>query len=153
MFYHVSIQDDGMTYGRKSFASEPFALSMFLDDGQLAVKSPAQLQELGLPASPNKTFEFDASFNWLQDPGHGWLQVDRTLYEQVCARFGWNASTFSYQDDEFVYLEEDCDGPSFIRLLNTLVGTRLNNLFLPQYHSHRDGCGWVRNLERIEADE
>ena len=55
-------------------------------------------------------------FKWWNDPGHGWLQVPLDIYNLV----GFKASEYSYLDKHFpsggfVYLEEDCDAPGFIK--------------------------------------
>jgi hypothetical protein len=53
--------------------------------------------------------EIEATFH--SDGGHGWLQIPKQVYLAV----GYLASDCSYQDDEFVYLEEDCDASRFKR--------------------------------------
>lgn len=46
------------------------------------------------------------------DPGHGWAQVPVKIIEQLgIAR---EISGCSYEDDRFVYLEEDCDLGIFV---------------------------------------
>ena len=51
-------------------------------------------------------------FRFIEDPGHGWLEVDRADLN----RFGLGASTSgcSYQNRDKVYLEEDCDAGPFV---------------------------------------
>lgn len=44
-------------------------------------------------------------FVFYTDPGHGWLQVPKALAKEL----GIKPSTYSYQDREYLYLEEDCD--------------------------------------------
>ena len=55
----------------------------------------------------NPTFEF------IMDPGHGWLRVPMKLLED------WDIdiliSEYSYRTREFAYLEEDCDAGIFSR--------------------------------------
>ena len=41
---------------------------------------------------------------WIVDTAHAWLKVPKQEYEE--SKF--QASKYSYQDDEYVYLEEDC---------------------------------------------
>lgn len=43
--------------------------------------------------------------HWHLDAGHGWLQVPLATCE------GLDISTYSYQDEKWAYLEEDCDAP------------------------------------------
>lgn len=49
---------------------------------------------------------------WFSDAAHGWLRVPR---EYIPAELGNSISRYSYCDSEFVYLEEDCDAPRFMR--------------------------------------
>jgi len=42
---------------------------------------------------------------FITDEGHGWLRIPKDIYELS----GYKASNFSYKDDDYVYLEEDCD--------------------------------------------
>jgi len=46
-------------------------------------------------------------FRFVEDPGHGWLEVPRYLVEQY--GIADKISSCSYQDGKMVYLEEDCD--------------------------------------------
>lgn len=51
-----------------------------------------------------------------EDSGHGWLAV----HEDLLARFGLSQADFtqySYRYQEHVFLEEDCDAPSFIAFM------------------------------------
>lgn len=54
----------------------------------------------------NPTFEF------ISDPGHGWLRVPMKLIEN------WNIdiliSPYSYRTTKYAYLEEDCDASVFL---------------------------------------
>ena len=53
-----------------------------------------------------------ATFIYHQDPGHGWLQVPvRYLDDLGIVR---KITVFSYLNGSTVYLEEDCDMPTFI---------------------------------------
>ena len=55
------------------------------------------------------------SFNYYQDPGHGWVEVDK----QMLVDLGINEliSDCSYVNDNKVYLEEDCDADLFLKEL------------------------------------
>lgn len=50
----------------------------------------------------------------IYDCGHSWLQVSK----KEMARIGFLGKTtgFSFEDDDFVYLEEDCDLTTFIKM-------------------------------------
>lgn len=45
------------------------------------------------------------------DPSHGWLRVSKEAFPQVNS----SISSFSYQDKNFYYLEEDLDATTFIK--------------------------------------
>jgi hypothetical protein len=47
-----------------------------------------------------------------EDPGHGWLQVPKQLIHFLA--LGDQISTCSYQDHDYVYLEEDLDAGIFL---------------------------------------
>lgn len=49
------------------------------------------------------------------DPSHGWLAVKRTLLKELGLLE--KISSYSYQNGETVYLEEDCDASIFINTL------------------------------------
>jgi len=48
---------------------------------------------------------------WLRTDGHGFLRVPWSVFKTVY----FIPSVFSVHDGEYVYLEEDCDGPNFLR--------------------------------------
>jgi hypothetical protein len=50
------------------------------------------------------------SYRFIEDPGHGWLEVDRAEVE----RLGVSVSSYSYIRGSKVYLEEDCDMGRFV---------------------------------------
>jgi hypothetical protein len=47
------------------------------------------------------------SYLYIQDPGHGWVRV--SLKEIIRLGIAEKISTYSYQNGQYVYLEEDCD--------------------------------------------
>lgn len=57
---------------------------------------------------------FELTFH--SDPGHGWLQVPHSLIYELSIQE--QVSPYSYMDDVYVYLEEDCDLSVFIRAMN-----------------------------------
>ena len=82
-------------------------------------------------------------FTWHVDPAHAWLQVAKTCFERV----GLNEShitKYSYHDNEFYYLEEDCDAATFI---NALPGSFDNAAFRSEIH-YTD-YAFIRSLERV----
>ena len=50
-------------------------------------------------------------FVFHSDPVHGWLQVPKELILDLGIRR--KITGFSYQDEEYMYLEEDLDAPLF----------------------------------------
>ena len=57
-------------------------------------------------------------FTFFNDPGHAWLQVPKTVL--VKSGVSDQISGYSYQDENFAYLEEDCDAGKFLRALQGL---------------------------------
>jgi len=76
------------------------------------------------------------NLKWIMDDGHGWLRVDKLKY----IRSNFRASSYSYYDDQFVYLEEDCDAPLYINEHNVA------NYIPEQYY---EGYCFVRDLDNI----
>ena len=76
------------------------------------------------------------NLKWISDAGHGWLRVDKSNY----IRSNFRASSYSYYDDQFVYLEEDCDAPLYINEHN------VSNHIPEQYY---EGYCFVRDLDNI----
>jgi len=78
-------------------------------------------------------------FIWFSDPSHAWLQVDRDLIDLLDYN---DISSYSYHDDEWLYLEEDRDAPLFIKHLdNKGIGYAFDELVL------NEDCH-IRNLTR-----
>jgi len=61
------------------------------------------------------------SFDFIQDPGHGWIKVSMSFLAEL---FGpnWRAkfTPCSYERGSFVYLEEDRDASMFVNRLKEL---------------------------------
>lgn len=51
-------------------------------------------------------------YRFLNDPGHGWLEVPRAELEAL--GIADKISSYSYINQRFAYLEEDCDAPKFL---------------------------------------
>lgn len=51
-------------------------------------------------------------YEFIVDPGHGWLKVPLADLPE-----GFEPTEYSFRDGDFAYLEEDCDAPSFVRLI------------------------------------
>tara|TARA_R100001244_G_scaffold59072_2_gene49743 strand:+ start:129 stop:389 length:261 start_codon:yes stop_codon:yes gene_type:complete len=52
-------------------------------------------------------------FTFTEDPGHAWLPVKRSLLKELGVADV--ISSYSYQEGDTVWLEEDCDAGVFIR--------------------------------------
>ena len=72
-------------------------------------------KKLGIPffAVPN-------TFKHFTDPGHGWYKVSRKLLRKM--NLLDKISSFSYQKNDWVYLEEDCDATIFFDRYKELFG-------------------------------
>ena len=81
----------------------------------------------------------DAIFH--SDPAHGWLQVPKRTYLAV----GYAASAFSYQDEKFVYLEEDCDAPRFIKKAEA------KGLSFTMSEKTHNGPCFIRNKDQVSG--
>ncbi len=59
-------------------------------------------------------------FRYFVDPGHGWLRVPLTaLYVLGIAD---RITAYSYRRERYAYLEEDVDGPLFVRTYEARYG-------------------------------
>ena len=56
-------------------------------------------------------------YTFYTDPGHGWLRVPMT--EIVALNIADKISSYSYQKNGYVYLEEDCDMGLFVLATTT----------------------------------
>jgi hypothetical protein len=56
------------------------------------------------------------TYNYLQDPGHGWLQVPMTEIKKL--GLAQKISVYSYRKGDSAFLEEDCDMSLFIQAMN-----------------------------------
>lgn len=59
-----------------------------------------------------QNIKVQAKFDFFMDPGHGWVKVPKTLLKQLGIES--KISSYSYQQGEYAYLEEDCDAGEFI---------------------------------------
>lgn len=70
---------------------------------------------------------------YYNDPGHGWVKVNRSVAESIMGEAFYRISPFSYQHGDYIYLEEDCDADLFFQYLKdrgvsyTLKETHCNN--------------------------
>jgi hypothetical protein len=55
------------------------------------------------------------NFTYYTDPGHGWVEVPRSLLHEL--GIADKITGYSYQRGEDVFLEEDCDLSTFARAM------------------------------------
>ncbi len=83
-------------------------------------------------------------FTFIEDPGHGWLEVTTV----DLARVGLKSSDFSrysYRRGNTLYLEEDCDAPKFIE------AWRRKNGGTPELRDVYQARTFIRDLPHIHA--
>jgi hypothetical protein len=53
---------------------------------------------------------------WIEDPGHAWLRIpDQFLGDFKPSQFSYVGSDTRQVGQRFVYLEEDCDAPGWLK--------------------------------------
>ena len=62
------------------------------------------------------------TYTYYQDPGHGWLKVDRKMLKEL--NIHTEITGYSYQFGEYVYLEEDCDAGLFFEAYMKKFGVK-----------------------------
>ena len=80
-------------------------------------------------------------FRYIQDPGHGWIEVPRQRLRELDIEY--NISAYSYVDKGKAYLEEDCDMPLFLAKWKAAHGTEPELVEVVV-----DSDAFVRNLPR-----
>ena len=81
-----------------------------------------------------------------EDPGHGWLQVPIKLVNTLVKEEGMKVSKFSYEDDNYAYLEEDCDASAFIKCFPWVDFRQVFGVQIQR--SHQENI-FIRNLNRF----
>lgn len=82
---------------------------------------------------------------FFSDASHGWGRVLRSTIEEL--GIADKISEFSYQDRDYVYLEEDCDLPRFIAALHS-AGYDEEIVYMDDRVGEARG---IRRLPRYEA--
>jgi len=85
---------------------------------------------------PPKTYTFHT------DDSHGWLQVPL----QDVKDSGIKVSRYSYQDETYAYLEEDCDCPRFLDWL----GTDKSLSMIQEKNQYVRGSSPIRNKQQYK---
>lgn len=81
-------------------------------------------------------------FNFIHDAGHGWIKVDKSFFNSL--NILDKISSYSYQDKENYFLEEDCDAYIFVE---TLKKKNINFSFNDKIFN---GYCFVRNLQSVK---
>lgn len=87
---------------------------------------------------------------FITDEGHGWLRIPKDIYKLS----GYKASNCSYEDNDYVYLEEDVDTYGWFKALTgrewedfpTIereVHVTMASLSNPRYKTRMSGEGFV----------
>ena len=61
------------------------------------------------------------TFDFISDPGHGWVKVPKKLLADLL--ISREISRYSYMRGEYAYLEEDCDLAKFFDAYQKMFGT------------------------------
>jgi hypothetical protein len=77
------------------------------------------------------------------DPAHGWLEVNRADLDAL--NIAHKISRYSYQKDDRVFLEEDCDAAHYLRAADGRGWT----ITTTEKHINHDS--FIRNLPRFET--
>ncbi len=81
----------------------------------ISVNNFESMKKLGIPFGA-----VENTFKHFTDPGHGWFRVSRQLLKRMDLLE--KISSYSYQKNKWVYLEEDCDATLFFNRYEELFG-------------------------------
>lgn len=85
-------------------------------------------------------------FIFYSDPGHGWLQVPRSLLRELGIE--GQVSPYSYQRLDDAFLEEDCDYSLFAKAMKEAgIQFEVTEVNEPRRDS------WVRSLPSYQVEE
>ncbi len=57
-------------------------------------------------------------FRFIEDPGHGWLEVPMVVLEQLGIKDAISSCSYESVNGKLAYLEEDCDYATFIAAIS-----------------------------------
>lgn len=77
-------------------------------------------------------------FTWHTDPSHGWLEMHTEILHK--AGIADKVSMYSYMNGDITYLEEDCDAPLFLSVLDE------HGLKYSFNEEHTNSEHWIRRL-------
>lgn len=87
------------------------------------------------------------SYNYLQDPGHGWLAVPvKDLHELGLVRNDFSPYSYVSRSGSTVYLEEDFDASFYVEVYKAALGQP------PHFHEkHTNNRSFIRSLEPLRS--
>ncbi len=92
-----------------------------------------------------RTLDKVKTYKYYCDSGHGWLAVKRDELEEL--NLVYKISSYSYQKNTMVYLEEDCDMQIFLRA----VGAKYTSYNIKEvYHN---GSSKIRSYQGYTQDK
>lgn len=105
--------------------------------------SKSELYELIYSKGRNQV----ATIIFHEDGGHGWLQVQKSLVQDL--EIEKKISTYSYIDKQFYYLEEDCDLTVFFIAMKLDTNKDLAKEFWEAVPNKYKDDSFVRHLSRV----
>ena len=81
------------------------------------------------------------TIDYVQDPGHGWFAADVQSLEAL--GLADKITRYSYRDGDLAWLEEDLDGPAYLRAL--AKSGRAYQII----ETHTRSDAWIRFLPRF----
>ena len=97
----------------------------------LELNTKDQILNLVYSYGPNKM----ASIQFHEDASHGWLQVPKKLLAQLGILN--KITPYSYEDNIYAYLEEDCDLDTFFMAMrNKGYTVNMININVPDFDSY-----------------
>jgi hypothetical protein len=59
------------------------------------------------------------TLNFYHDPGHGWVKVSKSLLKALGEEVYGKITSYSYERNDSVYLEQDCDAGKVLHALES----------------------------------
>ncbi len=85
----------------------------------------------------------EKTLHWYTDSGHAWLRVSKEEIKK--SMIADRISDYSYQSDNYVYLEEDCDAGLYLDYLGE------NNVLYRTIEHYTENSN-IRNLHRFKGN-
>ena len=98
------------------------------------------------------------TFNFYTDPGHGWLEVPKSMLVELGIQR--HITAYSYENGDLAYLEEDCDAGTFFRAYKGKHGVSqsVDEVFkevtpIRNYRPYQSGGGGGDETAHIRASQ